>query len=118
MLPEHDNRSGNGSRRCRGDAQDEGTDLRISGKAFVEGADDYDEKIDRQEDTQRGSARAGHSRNQIPDEGDGYHHRTGRDHGHSDGIKKLGFGQPMMLLDYSSMKKWNNGETAAKHKQT
>ena len=33
-------------------------------------------------------------------------------------IKKLGFGQPMMILDHVSMKKRNNREAAAKHKQT
>src|SRR5216683_1208886 len=118
MLPEHDNRSGDGSRCCRSDALDESTDLRISGEALVEGADDYHEKIYRQENTQRSSARAGDSRDEVTDESNGYHDRTRCNHGHRYGIKKLSFGQPMMFLDYSSMKKWKNRETAAKHKQT
>jgi hypothetical protein len=53
MFPENDNRSGSGSRCCRGDTLNKGPDLRISGKALVEGADDYHKKINRQEDTQR-----------------------------------------------------------------
>src|SRR5580765_3672778 len=118
MFAEHDDRSRNGPRCCCGDALDEGTDLRISGKAFVEGADDYDKKIYREEDTHRGGAGAGDPRDEVTDESNGYHHRTGCNHRHGYGIKKLGFGQPMMLLDYASMKKWNNREAAAKHKQT
>jgi hypothetical protein len=118
MLAKHDDRSGNGSCGCRGDALDEGADLRISREALVEGAYDYHEKIYRQENTQRGCACAGDSRNKIANESNSYHDRTGGNHGHGYGIKKLGFSQPMMFLNYASMKKWNNREAAAKHKQT
>src|SRR5258708_38594329 len=118
MFAEHDDRSRNGPRCCRGDALDEGPDLRVPGKAFVEGANDYDKKIHWQEDTQRSGARPGDSRDKVTDESNGYYHRTGCNHGHGYGIKKLRFGQPMMFLDYTSVKKWDDRETAAKHKQT
>src|SRR5216684_1303224 len=113
MLAKHDGRSGDCPRRCRGDALNEGPDLRISGKALVEGADDHHEKIYRQENTQRGSACADHSRDKVTDESNGYHNWAWRNHSHGYGIKKLGFGQPMMSLDHASMKKWNDREAAA-----
>src|SRR5260370_28241445 len=118
MLAEHEDRPGNGPSCCGGDALDEGPDLHTSRETLVEGADDYDEKIYRQENTQRRRARAGDPRNKVTDERNGYHYRTGCNHGYGYGIKKLGFRQPVMLLDHASMKKWDNRQAAAKDKQT
>jgi hypothetical protein len=118
VFAEDDDRSGDSPGCRRRNAVDEGTDLRIPGEALVEWADDYYEKIYRQENTQGGSARAGGSKNDIPNESNRNHYRAGRNHGYGYGIKKLGFRQPMMFLDNASMKKWNNREAAAKDKQT
>src|SRR5258708_37827121 len=101
MFAEHHDRSRNGSRCCRGNALDEGTDLRISGKAFVEGADDYDKKIYRQANPQRGGARARDPSDEVTDESNGYHHKTRGNDGNGYRIPTNGFGQPMMRLEYT-----------------
>ena len=59
MLAGHHDRPGNGPRSSGGSALDESANLCVSRKALVERADDYHEKIYRQENTQRGSADAG-----------------------------------------------------------
>lgn len=90
----------------------------ILGESLIERAKHNHEQIHGQEHAQRGSARARAAGDEIADEGNGDHHRAGCNHGYGHCIEELGLGQPMMLLDHSSVKKRNNRQAAAKDKQT
>src|SRR6267142_5045232 len=116
MPAQHDYGPGNGPRCRRCNALDESTNLGVGGEALVERADDYHEKIYRQEYTEGGGARAGHAVDEVPDESNGDHNRAGCNHGYGHGIKKLCFSQPVVFLDHASMQERHNCQAAAKYK--
>src|SRR6478736_6386358 len=103
MPAEHDDRSCDRSGCRSSNTLDEGSNLRVSGKTFVERADDDHEKVYGQEHTQCGSTGARGPGDEVTDEGNSNHYRTGCDHRHRDSIKELGFRQPVMLLHYASV---------------
>ena len=45
-------------------------------------------------------------------------HGSGCDHRNRDCVQELSFGQPMIFMNHTVMKKWNDGQTAAEHKSS
>src|SRR5262249_52776982 len=113
-----DHGSGDGAGRCRRHSLDEGANLSVVGKAQVRRPQQDHEEIDGQKDAKTGGAGSWNSLYQVSDEPDGDHHWAWGDHSDRNSVEKLGIGEPMMLLNNTSVKKRNNGQAAAEHEQT
>ncbi len=106
--------TGNGAGRSGCYSFERSACLRVSRDPRKIWADKKNNQINRHENSCSGGHRAPWARDEISDKTRSDDHRAGSDHSDGNRIEKLAVGEPVVLLDNSTVKKWDNGQAAAK----
>ena len=115
VFGQDNNGSRNGTSCGSRNSLDESANPGIVRETPVRRSKQDNEQIHRQENTYASSTGSPHSIHQITNKCDGNYNRARRNHCDRDGIKKLRFGEPVVLLDHAPVKKRDDGKTAAEY---
>src|SRR6266581_7577932 len=103
-------------RRCN--ALDESLHLPVLGEPPIVRRCDDDDEVWWGKHRSGSHERTNWSSNQVADESCGNHYRPRCDHGHRYRVHKLLLREPVEFLDYSTIEKWHDRQTAAKNKSS
>ncbi len=117
-LAENKSGAGDGAGGRRGDAFDEGAQLRLIRVALEPRRRQNHEKIYGHEDTDGCEAGAEEAADEIADKAHRDDHRPRSNHRDRDGIQELPVIEPGVFLHDAAVEKRHDGETAAEHKRS